>query len=159
MRAPLSNELIVFTPMRERAATSSCVSPARARSSRSLRTRSTWILLSCVGWVSGGAVQEIAHGPCRNRKQDVALDGETANADAAKLCERGISPLVAVFAKRRKAVAKQLRVIAVELRFGDIERVAASREEKLDDDHSIHAAALLRTKGKARKRRAHVGRE
>ena len=91
----------------------------------------------------GGALQRLADRTGRDRKVKVALHREAADAEVPELGERGVPPLVTVLAERREAVAEELRVVAVELCFGDIERVAAGREEILHDDDGIHAAALL----------------
>lgn len=103
---------------------------------------------------SASATVRVAKGKCRSRSI-VRL----RTRRVWRLVERGVAPLVAVGAERRDAVAVEQRVLIVELRFGDEERVAPRGKEILHDDDGIHAAAALRADGIARERRADVGRE
>src|SRR5215212_7031514 len=93
--------------------------------------------------VLGSTAEKLADGAFSDRKVKIALHREAADTETLELGERGVAPLVAVGAERRDAVAVEQRVLIVELRFGDEERVAARGKEILHDDDGVHAAATL----------------
>src|ERR1700682_875103 len=107
-----------------------------------------------------GAFERLSDRPDRRGEVEVALDAEaTLDADREQLLEARVAPLVAVRAERRDAVAEEEVVLSFGASFGDIERVAAGGIEELHDDLLLIAERALGAEGKARERRAHVGRE